>query len=391
MRRLVSCLVASFLACAACGQDGEPLVVRRKPSEMPKVATSANGFVKVVAADVPGDPMGFRLPILQFATRNLRELEKAYSLEMPRRAEAGLVIHALDGRTNDTRVIARTMRRDVTLVTRVWLPSPGFSDLDQLRFEVARAYLRAWIDRAAPRGVTPGELPDWVVQGALRAADAETAHDDVRFVLGLWSAARLPFFPALCSDLRVAKGPAAALPGYVVGYVREKHLFKEMLERLASGAAWDGAWLAARLTGAMDPAGQDRVSDERLARLSRAVLSPGQASAWDVQTFASRLRLYPAAFDRALGAGAKSCSFAEAVARAADASVRAAAAQKAREMPMYVIGRGEELMAVGEAYRKFLVALAHGEPSDELKSLLRDADTQLSLLLSRKSSGGTEK
>ena len=60
-------------------------------------------------------------------------------------------------------------------------------------------------------------------------------------------------------------------------------------------------------------------------------------------------------------------------------------------MPMYVIGRGEELMAVGEAYRKFLVALAHGEPSDELKSLLRDADTQLSLLLSRKSSGGTEK
>ena len=383
MRRLVSCLVASFLACAACAQEGELVVARRKPSEMPKTATSAGGFVKVVAADVPGDPMGFRLPILQFVTRNLRDLEKAYKLEMPRRAESGLVIHALDGRTNDTRVIVRTMRRDDTLVTRVWLPSPGFSDLEQLRFEVARAYLRAWIDRAAPSGVTPGELPDWVVQGALRAADTEVAHDDIRFVLGLWSSARLPFFPALCSDLRVVKGPAAALPGYVVGYIREKHIFKKTLEYLASGAAWNGAWLAEQLTGEQDPVEQDRVSDERLARLSRAVLSPGHASAWDVQTFASRLRLYPATFDRTLGTSAMSCSFAEAIELSAtDGNVRVAAAQKAREMPMYVVGRGEELMAVGEAYRKFLVAVARGDPPAELRTLLREADALLAPLLS---------
>ena len=382
MRRLVSCLVASFLACVAWAQDDVPAVARRKPSEMPKVATSAGGFVKVVAADVPGDPMGFRLPILQFTTRNLRELEKAYKLEMPRRAEPGLVIHALDGRTNDTRVIVRTSRRDASLVTRVWLPSPGFSDLDQLRFEIARAYLRAWIDRAAPRGVTPGELPDWVVQGALRAADAQTAHDDARFVLNLWSSARLPFFPALCSDLRVAKGPAAALPGYVVSYIRERHVFKKMLERLASGASWDGKWLAEQLTGEKEPSEQDRVSDERLARLSRAVLSPGRASEWDVQTFASRLRLYPAAFDRTIGAQGSSCSFAEAIGQSAtNEHVRAAAAQKAREMPLYVTGRGEELMAVGEAYRRFLLSLARGEPPAELKAQLQEADALLKPLL----------
>ena len=382
MKRLVCGFV--LLAFAVCAQDGEPVVARRKPFEMPKVATSAGGFVKVVAADVPGDPMGFRLPILQFTTRNLRELEKAYKLEMPRRAEPGLVIYALDGRTNDTRVIVRASRRESALVTRVWLPSPGFSDLEQLRFEMARAYLRAWIDRAAKRGVTPGELPDWMVQGALRAADAQVAHDDVRFVLGLWSSARLPFFPALCSDLRLAKGPAAALPGYVAGYVREKHLFKKTLERLASGAAWDGKWLAEQLTGEKDPVEQDRVSDERLARLSRAVLSPGRASTWDVQTFASRLRLYPDAFDRTIGAQGASCSFAEAAERAAtDEHVRAAAVQKAREMPLYVIGRGEELMAVGEAYRKFLLAAARGESPAELKALLQEADALLAPLLAK--------
>ena len=384
MKRLVACVLLLVGALVAWAQEDVPAVARRKPSEMPKVATSAGGFVKVVAADVPGDPMGFRLPILQFATRNLRELEKAYKLEMPRREAPGLVIYALDGKTNDTRVIARAARRDATFATRVWLPSPGFSDLDQLRFEIARAYLRAWIDRAAPRGVTPGELPDWVVQGALRAADSQTAHDDVRFVLNLWSSARLPYFPALCSDLRVAKGAAAALPGFVVGYVRERHLFKKMLERLASGASWDGAWLAEQLTGEKDPAEQDRASDERLARLSRAVLSPGRASAWDVQTFASRLRLYPAAFDRTIGAQGPSCSFAEAVGQAAtNVYVRAAAAQKAREMPLYVIGRGEEMKAVGEAYRKFLLALARGEPPAELKALLQEADALLAPLLAK--------
>ncbi len=382
MRWFVSCLVASFLACVAYAQDDEPAIARRRPSEMPKVATSAGGFVKVVAADVPGDPMGFRLPILQFATRNLRELEKAYKLEMPRRAEPGLVIYALDGRTNDTRVIVRASRRDAAFATRVWLPSPGFSDLDQLRFELARAYLRAWIDRTAPRGTVPGDLPDWVVQGALRAADMQVVHDDMRFVLNLWSAARLPFFPALCSDLRVAKGPAAALPGYMVAYMRERHLFKKTLERLASGAAWDGAWLAEQLTGEKDPAEQDRVSDERLARLSRAVLSPGRASVWDVQTFASRLRLYPPSFDHTIGAQGTSCSFAEAVDQAAtNQLMRLAAAQKAREMPMYVIGRGEELMAAGEAYRKFLLAVARGEPPAELRALLQEADALLKPLL----------
>ena len=381
MKRLVSCFL--LIVFATYAQDDVPAVVRRKPSEMPKVATSSGGFVKVVAADVPGDPMGFRMPILQFATRNLRELEKAYKLEMPRRAEPGLVIFALDGQTNDTRVIVRASRKD-SLVTRVWLPSPGFSDLDQLRFELARAYLRAWIDRTAARHVTPGELPDWVVQGALRAADAQTAHEDVRFVLKLWSSARLPFFPALCSDLRVAKGPAAALPGYVVSYIRERHVFKKMLERLASGASWNGAWLAEQLTGEKEPSEQDRVSDERLARLSRAVLSPGRASEWDVQTFASRLRLYPAAFDRTIGAQGASCSFAEAISLSAtNLYVRAAAAQKAREMPLYVIGRGEELMAVGEAYRKFLLSLARGEPSAELKAQLQEADALLAPLLAK--------
>lgn len=370
-----------LLAFATHAQEGESLVVRRKPSEMPKLASSADGFVEVVAADVPGDPMGFRLPILGFATRSIRELERVYKLEMPRRDEAGLAIHALDGRTNDTRVVARAFRRETGLVTRIWLPSPGYSDIDLLRFEIAKAYFASWIERAAPKGTVPGTLPDWFVQGALRAADAQTVHDDVRFVLKLWSSARLPFFSALCTDLRVAKGPAAALPGYVVSYVREKHLFKPVLERLASGLAWDGAWLAEQLTGESDPVQQDRASDERLSRLARAVLSPGLASDWDVQVFASRLWLYPAGRGAAPG---RAYSFAESVPLAAtNVQLRAAAAKKALDMPRYVLGRGETMMEAGEAYRQFLLAVARGGEPDELSPLLKKADDILGALLAR--------
>jgi len=227
----------------------------------------------------------------------------------------------------------------------------------------------------------PGTLPDWFVQGALRAADAQTVHDDVRFVLKLWSSARLPFFPALCTDLRVAKGPAAALPGYVVSYVREKHLFKPVLERLASGLAWDGAWLAEQLTGESDPVQQDRASDERLSRLARAVLSPGLASDWDVQVFASRLWLYPAGRGAAPG---RAYSFAESVPLAAtNVQLRAAAAKKALDMPRYVLGRGETMMEAGEAYRQFLLAVARGGEPDELSPLLKKADDILGALLAR--------
>ena len=206
-RQIIRVAVCAFCVVAAYAQDGEPQTAGRKPFLMPKVATSADGFVNVVAADVPGDPMGFRLPILGFATRSIRELERVYGLDMPRRDGAGLAIHAMDGRTNDTRVIARAFRQESGLVTRIWLPSPGFSDIDLLRFEIAKAYFASWVERSAPHGVTPGELPDWFVQGALRAADSQTAHDDVRFVLKLWSSARLfsPRFARTCAwrrDLR---------------------------------------------------------------------------------------------------------------------------------------------------------------------------------------------
>ena len=371
---------AVLLTGAAFAQEeGRPSMAARVRN-LPKLATACDGLVGVLAADVPGDDYGFRLPILQFASRLVRDLERVYKLQMPRRDGIGIFVSVGDGRTNDTRVVSRRQRRPGgELQTHVFLPSPGFSDLDDLRFAVAQGYFRAWVFR---NGGSTNELPAWVVQGALRAAESETADDDTRFVLGLWSQARLPYFPALCTDLRRAKGAAAALPGYLVAWMKEKHLVKPLLDRLASGKPWDGRHLAEVLTGETDPFRQDRASDERLARLTRAVLSPGRASEWDLRVFTSRLMLYPPVFDRRAGV---SYTFREAVALASERqAVREAAWQKAREIPFCAIGRGEALSETAMSYHAFLLAAAQGKPAEALKPLLEAADAKMDAILAKR-------
>jgi hypothetical protein len=347
---------------------------------IPKVASSSGGLVEVIAADVPGDTIGFRLPLLGFTMRIIRSLARTYNLEIPR-GNAGIVIHALDGKTNDTRVITRTYRNHADeRVVRITLPSPGFSDMDKLTFEIASAFFSCWIDRNSPENAKPGVLPDWVVQGLMRAADKETSRNDLRFVLELWSGGRLPFFPALCTDLRFANGPAAALPGHVAYWIKEKNLAKRLLARLASGEQWDGKFLAQALTGAVDPVEQDKIHDERMIKLSRSILSPGEASEWDVKVFSSRLLLNQRIFDKNKGVDEMSCTFRDAIGRVeTEEWIKAASREKALSLPFYAMGRGDELVNASQTYVKFLRALADGEKKETLSALLDAADGQMRL------------
>lgn len=371
LRTAAAAVLLTGAAFAQDGENGPPVAARVR--NLPKLATACDGLVGVLAADVPGDDYGFRLPILQFVSGQVRILEHAYKVKMPKRDGIGILVNVGDGRTNDTRVLSRRVRRPGGgLQTRITLPSPGFSDLDELRFAVAQGYFRTWIFR---NGGSTNELPEWVVQGMVRAADSGTAHDDARFVLELWSNARLPYFPALCTDLRKARGKGAALAGYLAAWMKEKHLVGPLLDRLASGRPWDGRHLAEALSGEKDPFLQDRASDERLARLTRAVLSPGRASDWDLKVFRSRLVLYPPVFDKGKPL---SYTFREAVALAAGSQdVRDAAWQKAREIPFCAIGRGDALADAAMAYRSFLVEAALGRQPEGLRPLLDAAEEKM--------------
>ena len=327
----------------------------------PKSVVSTDGFVRVVAYDNPRDEMGFRRPILAFAGNVLDSLSVAFDIKRSKVKEPGLVIYAMDGRTNDTRVlVVPETRASGSKVVKIFLPSPGYSDLDEFRAGIAKSFVGA-------------DMPDWLVQGALRCIDEETRRADTRFVLELWSGARLPFFPALCTDLRTGRGKAAALPGYVAGWIREKKILAKL-----KAEGWNGKRLAEMLTGETDPFLQDRASDERLARLARSVLEPGSCGMWDLDFFRSRLFLHSPYFDTKLAGGRASCSFGDAL-KAGDSNllVRATALLKSREVPLYAIGRGDALRAAADAYVRFLLGVAAGEDRKSLERHLKNADSRL--------------
>ena len=362
-------------------------LAQRRAREMPRSATSADGFIEVLAADVPGDSMGFRLPLLRFTTQFVEELEHGYGLEMSRVEGRGLVIHALDGETNDVRVITRVVQRDGHVLTRLWLPSPGYTNLEALRFEIAQAYFRAWIDRHRPEGMTQvaDELPKWLAFGALNARTADDAHAAIRGVLELDSEKQFPAFPKCVYDLKkIASLQDAILAGYLAAWLKEKHAFQAVLEQLAAGRKWDVAAFLAQLTGAATAEEQARVFKDRLDRQSRAVLSPGRASAWDVKNFRRQLHLdVRPVKDEPADAATQTCTFRHAIQLLADrpAAVRAAAFAKMRELPLYAVRRGQQMAAVSEAYSEFLVMLSRGASAEKLNELLDKAEYQLALLI----------
>ena len=371
-------LTAIFLTCAACalaavGSDDDDasrahIDIKAAVARLPRSTSSSDGLVRVVATDVPGDEIGFRAPILNFAMREIRAIAKTYNINAPSVKEPAIVIYAMDGHTNDTRVVSRARRRKDIVSTRIWLPSPGFSDLELLRVAVATAYLRA----------CSLDFPEWVVQGLMRGTSIDVEHEDVRFVLKLWSESRLPFFPALCTDLRAARGKGGALAGFIVSWMKEKKTIDVWRKRFAAGEKWDGKRLAEDLTGECDPIRQDRACDERLVRLTNSVLSPGKASEWDLTVFASRLLLYPPFFDKIYGANRTYCTFDEAVALAErNPGVRQSAFRKAREVPLYAIGRGDDMAAVAFAYRDFLLALSQDETDAERQKALLEKAQEL--------------
>ena len=327
----------------------------------PKAVVSTDGFVRVVAYDNPRDDMGFRRPILAFAGNLIDSLSAAFDVKRSKVKEPGLVVYAMDGRTNDTRVIVRPeTRMNGSKVVKIFLPSPGYSDLGELRSGIAKSFIGA-------------DMPDWLAQGVLRCLDEDTRRADTRFVLELWSAGRLPFFPALCTDLRVGKGKAAALPGYVAGWIREKKILPKL-----KAEGWDGRRLAEMLTDEKVPFMQDRASDERLARLARSVLEPGRCGVWELDFFSSRLMLYPPYFDVKFLNGGSACTFSEAIeAGESNLLVRATALLKSREVPLYSIGRGDGLKAAADAYTRFLLGVAAGEDRKKLEQLLKNADSRL--------------
>lgn len=121
--------------------------------------------------------------------------------------------------------------------------------------------------------------------------------------------------------------------------------------------------------------------DEEMLKLCRTVLVPGAATPGDVLRFASRLFLYPLAYDTPFCGKYDCCSVAQAVKLwREDPMIRVAALAKASQIVVFGGGRGKHLADAAEAYSRLLFAIAAGKTDqDALEDMLEDADVKLNI------------
>ena len=100
------------------------------------VITRVEGLVQVYA-DCPADMRReYQSPVAAFAADTARRLYRSLGMKETRFEKAGIMVHVGDGRTNRTDVVARVEGRR----TRIYLPSPGYSDIAAFRREVVKAF-----------------------------------------------------------------------------------------------------------------------------------------------------------------------------------------------------------------------------------------------------------
>lgn len=177
---MMSVMTARLLAVALLlGLTRAEIIERMKAP----VITQCDGLVQVYA-DCPEDMRReFQMPIASFASDTVKMLYRGLSIVPKRYSRAEIMIHVGDVRTNLTAVVARARTNDSRVVSRIYLPSPGYADIGTFRLELVKAFSRA------VRGV---ELDDDAATALCRKSDPAIRIADERDRLEKWLAGKWP-------------------------------------------------------------------------------------------------------------------------------------------------------------------------------------------------------
>lgn len=102
----------------------------------------SDGLVKVIP-DCPAEMRKeFQQPIGRFASDTMEFLFQGHAVQRRRFLEPGIVIYIGDETTNNVSVVSRVSNK----TTKIYLPSPGYSDIDKLRLELVKGFALALED-----------------------------------------------------------------------------------------------------------------------------------------------------------------------------------------------------------------------------------------------------
>ena len=143
------------------------------------VITQAEGLVRVFA-DCPEDMRReYQMPIASFAADTVKALRRGLSMRSERSATPGIVIYVGEVRTNVSAVVAKAVTNGASVVSRIYIPAPGYADVERLRLEIVKGFYRRVCGR---------ELSDEQAIAAYRASNPEMRLADERQRLEKWLA-----------------------------------------------------------------------------------------------------------------------------------------------------------------------------------------------------------
>ena len=131
--------------------------------------TKVDGMVRVFA-DCPADMRReYQGPVSTYLAGVLTTLYSGNAMRPVKFEEPAIDVHLGDVRTNLAAVAVKVVERDdATKVTKIYIPAPGFADMEKLRRETVKAFFRA---------VKGEELDDAAAEKALVDADPELRAD----------------------------------------------------------------------------------------------------------------------------------------------------------------------------------------------------------------------
>ena len=170
-------MVSAFAAFLLLALTRAEVIERMKSP----VITQCEGLVQVYANCPEDMRREYQMPVASFAAETVKTLYGGLGIKPTRYARPGIVIHLGEVRTNDTSVIVRVATNDARVVSRIFVPSPGYADIDRLRLEVVKGFMRT---------VKGASLDDAAAKAFYRKADPACRVADERQGLEDWLSGR---------------------------------------------------------------------------------------------------------------------------------------------------------------------------------------------------------
>ncbi|MFA7172516.1 MAG: hypothetical protein WC340_03730 [Kiritimatiellia bacterium] len=366
---------------------------------------AASGRSEVPGSRVPAQPMysgdgavivfssvakaAYRGPVLLFVNRT-RELFLQGLNITPGSLNCPLEIRIGDQSDGDVSVLSQRIRDTKgNLRERIELPDPEAADLTRFRRAIVIAFLRVYMVNTGGTDATMQDLPNWLIDGAIRYLDGTQRQADLDRAYLLWSHACLPPAAELYAFDSYAAQVEPALAATLAGWFMESRgtLFKKLLKEAANNKSWSPTYIA-RILADSSVEEFDQIMDQRWQTLGHRVASPGVTTAGIMRRFRSELLLFPCDYGMMFNSERAYYTFQEALVAPEDEDLRRAAMNSSARIRMAAIGRDGMLIAVSEAYVNFLQAFAKGAKPGELAKMLHHAES-IRRELELKLEGGT--